>query len=234
MCARKAPTCGAVHVVMVGLLLALARGGSAASAGLRASQRRRQRHALPQLARHHQDQGSHGFQQARDRRRGRLADRGCVPVDLRDPGFRDVTVDGHRGAGSASNANSIYVYHKARVVAVMRFDATVEIDRSAAFSSDRTAVRVVLRADMVLPNARPAGLDELVCAAITVRLKLSEREIRYRIRYAETYATEAQFRRIRRNIGILVGPCRTPVSRARALADLDQVSSDSQSSHRPI
>lgn len=54
--------------------------------------------------------------------------------------------------GTSSNANSIYVYEAAQVVAVMRKQATVETDRSAAFSSDRTAVRVTLRADMVLPN----------------------------------------------------------------------------------
>lgn len=55
--------------------------------------------------------------------------------------------------GTASNANSAYVYDTMQVVAVMRSDTTVEADRSAAFSSDRTAVRVVLRADLVLPNA---------------------------------------------------------------------------------
>ncbi|MFC4912573.1 phage major capsid protein [Actinomadura gamaensis] len=54
--------------------------------------------------------------------------------------------------GTATNANSIYVYQGDQVVTVFRSDADVQVDRSAAFSSDRTAVRVTLRADLVLPN----------------------------------------------------------------------------------
>lgn len=54
--------------------------------------------------------------------------------------------------GTADTANSIYVYQADQVVVVMRNGADIQVDTSAAFSSDRTAVRVTLRADMVLPN----------------------------------------------------------------------------------
>ncbi|MFC5753392.1 phage major capsid protein [Actinomadura rugatobispora] len=62
--------------------------------------------------------------------------------------------------GSASTANSIYVYQADQVVAVIRKDTTVDVDTSAAFSSDRTAVRVTLRADLVLPN--PAAVVRIL------------------------------------------------------------------------
>lgn len=62
--------------------------------------------------------------------------------------------------GTATTANSIYVYDTTQVVVVMRQDATVTTDTSAAFSSDRTAVRVVLRADVVLPD--PSGVVRIV------------------------------------------------------------------------
>lgn len=54
--------------------------------------------------------------------------------------------------GTATNATSVYVYEPRQCVAVIRNDAQVETDTSTAFSSDRTAVRVTLRADLVLPN----------------------------------------------------------------------------------
>jgi HK97 family phage major capsid protein len=54
--------------------------------------------------------------------------------------------------GTASDASSVYVYDAQQVVVVLRSDATVEVDRSVAFSSDRTAIRAVLRADLVVPN----------------------------------------------------------------------------------
>lgn len=54
--------------------------------------------------------------------------------------------------GTATNANSMYVYQADQVVTVIRSDADIRVDTSAAFSSDRTAVRVTLRADLVLPN----------------------------------------------------------------------------------
>ncbi len=54
--------------------------------------------------------------------------------------------------GTSTNASSAYVYEAPQVVAVMRQDAAVDVDTSAAFSSDRTAVRVTMRADLVLPN----------------------------------------------------------------------------------
>lgn len=54
--------------------------------------------------------------------------------------------------GEADDANSIYVIDAPQVVAVMRSDVRIDVDRSAAFSSDSTAVRVTMRADLVLPN----------------------------------------------------------------------------------
>jgi HK97 family phage major capsid protein len=54
--------------------------------------------------------------------------------------------------GTATTANSIYVYDAKQIVVVMRQEVTVEADRSVAFSSDRTALRAILRLDMVVPN----------------------------------------------------------------------------------
>lgn len=55
--------------------------------------------------------------------------------------------------GTATTASSVYVYQADQVVAVSReAAATIEVDRSAAFSRDSTAVRVTMRADLVLPN----------------------------------------------------------------------------------
>jgi HK97 family phage major capsid protein len=48
--------------------------------------------------------------------------------------------------------NSIYVYDASQVVFVLRDDTRIDVDRSVAFSRDSTAVRVTLRADLVLPN----------------------------------------------------------------------------------
>lgn len=63
--------------------------------------------------------------------------------------------------GSATSiANSIYVYDAAQVVFVLRDDTRIDVDRSVAFSSDRTAIRVTLRADMVLPN--PASVVRIL------------------------------------------------------------------------
>lgn len=62
--------------------------------------------------------------------------------------------------GTATDASSIYVYDASQVVCVMRTDASVEVDRSAAFSSDRTAIRCVLRLDLAVPN--PAAVVRVV------------------------------------------------------------------------
>ncbi|GAA4863894.1 phage major capsid protein [Saccharopolyspora cebuensis] len=69
-----------------------------------------------------------------------------VPVHLTS----QLSTDEAEGAGTGTN--SIYVYEAAQVVAVMRQDVAVEVDTSTAFTSDRTAVRVKMRADLVLPN----------------------------------------------------------------------------------
>ncbi len=69
-----------------------------------------------------------------------------IPVHLTSQLATDET------QGSATTANSMYVYQGDQVCAVMRQDANIQVDTSVAFSSDRTAVRVTLRADLVLPN----------------------------------------------------------------------------------
>ncbi|MGH4021753.1 MAG: phage major capsid protein [Pseudonocardiaceae bacterium] len=53
--------------------------------------------------------------------------------------------------GTASAASSAYVYDAAQLVAVMRAGATITADTSAKFSSDQTAVRATMRADLVAP-----------------------------------------------------------------------------------
>lgn len=55
--------------------------------------------------------------------------------------------------GTAINASSIYVYAADRVMVVVRSDATVEVDTSAAFRTDEALVRAIVRADLVVPDA---------------------------------------------------------------------------------
>jgi len=54
--------------------------------------------------------------------------------------------------GSASTANSIYVYDTQQVVSVMRKDISIVTSSDWKFSSDQTAVRGIVRCDLVLPN----------------------------------------------------------------------------------
>lgn len=54
--------------------------------------------------------------------------------------------------GSASTANSIYVYDTQQVVSVMRKDISIVTSSDWKFSADQTAVRGIVRADLVLPN----------------------------------------------------------------------------------
>lgn len=54
--------------------------------------------------------------------------------------------------GTATNASSIYVFDPSQIVAVIRSDVTLEVDGSAAFRTDQSMVRAILRADMVVPN----------------------------------------------------------------------------------
>jgi HK97 family phage major capsid protein len=56
--------------------------------------------------------------------------------------------------GSATAATSMYVYEAEQVVTVIRSGVDLQVDSSAAFSSDRTAVRVTMRADLVVPNPK--------------------------------------------------------------------------------
>ncbi len=54
--------------------------------------------------------------------------------------------------GTATNASSIYAYAADQVMVVFRSDATVEVDSSAAFRTDESLVRAIVRADVVVPN----------------------------------------------------------------------------------
>lgn len=54
--------------------------------------------------------------------------------------------------GTATNASSIYVYDARQILAVIRNDATVEVDSSAAFRTDESLLRCILRADLAVPN----------------------------------------------------------------------------------
>ncbi len=54
--------------------------------------------------------------------------------------------------GTATNASSVYVYSADSVMVVFRSDATVEVDSSAAFRTDESLVRAIVRADVVVPN----------------------------------------------------------------------------------
>jgi HK97 family phage major capsid protein len=56
--------------------------------------------------------------------------------------------------GSSSIATSAYVYEGDQVVCVLRNDVSLAVDGSVGFSSDRSAVRVTLRADLVVPNPK--------------------------------------------------------------------------------
>lgn len=54
--------------------------------------------------------------------------------------------------GTSSDASSAFVYDASQVLAVLRKDATVEVDRSRLFNSDQSEVRVILRADVQVAN----------------------------------------------------------------------------------
>lgn len=54
--------------------------------------------------------------------------------------------------GTSSDCSSVFVYDASQVVVVRRQDLAIEVDRSVYFTSDETAVRAVLRVDLVVPN----------------------------------------------------------------------------------
>jgi HK97 family phage major capsid protein len=56
--------------------------------------------------------------------------------------------------GTATNASSAYVYQADQVVAVFRQDTRVERDSSRLFNSDQSEIRAIMRADVVVPNAK--------------------------------------------------------------------------------
>ncbi len=55
--------------------------------------------------------------------------------------------------GGSADCSSIYVFDPASVVAVIREDVRVEIDRSRLFNTDQTELRAILRADVVAAHA---------------------------------------------------------------------------------
>lgn len=56
--------------------------------------------------------------------------------------------------GTATNASSAYVVQADQCVTVFREDVRVELDRSRLFNSDQSELRAILRADLVVPNAK--------------------------------------------------------------------------------
>jgi HK97 family phage major capsid protein len=56
--------------------------------------------------------------------------------------------------GASEDATSVWVYQADQVVAVRRQYVSIEIDRSALFSSDQSLMRAISRWDLVLPNPK--------------------------------------------------------------------------------
>lgn len=54
--------------------------------------------------------------------------------------------------GANSDCSSIYVYEADQVVAVIREDVRVERDSSRLFNVDKSEIRAIMRADLVVPN----------------------------------------------------------------------------------
>jgi HK97 family phage major capsid protein len=58
------------------------------------------------------------------------------------------------GLDSPTDASSIYLYEAREVVAVRRTDARLEISADAYFDSDQSAVRGIVRFDLVVLNPK--------------------------------------------------------------------------------
>lgn len=58
--------------------------------------------------------------------------------------------------GTSTDCSSIYVFDPDQVVAVIREDVRVEVDRSRLFNSDQSEIRAIMRADLVVTH--PAGV----------------------------------------------------------------------------
>jgi HK97 family phage major capsid protein len=56
--------------------------------------------------------------------------------------------------GTSTDCSSIYVYEGPQVVIVRRADLRIEVDRSFKFDYDQTAIRAVMRVDVVVPNPK--------------------------------------------------------------------------------
>lgn len=54
--------------------------------------------------------------------------------------------------GANSDCSSVYVYEADQVVAVIRDDVRVERDSSRLFNVDKSEIRAIMRADLVVPN----------------------------------------------------------------------------------
>jgi hypothetical protein len=54
----------------------------------------------------------------------------------------------------STNASSVYAYQASELVAVIRSDSPVELDRSRLFNSDESELRAIMRADLVVPNPK--------------------------------------------------------------------------------
>jgi HK97 family phage major capsid protein len=54
--------------------------------------------------------------------------------------------------GTSNDASSVYVYDPTQLYAVLRADARVELDDKGLFDQDKTRVRAIMRADLVVAN----------------------------------------------------------------------------------
>jgi HK97 family phage major capsid protein len=77
---------------------------------------------------------------------------GPVPAIYGVPVFLSAQLSTTETVGSSSDCSSIYVYEAREVVAVRRTDARLEISADAYFDSDQSAIRGIVRFDLVVPN----------------------------------------------------------------------------------
>jgi HK97 family phage major capsid protein len=77
---------------------------------------------------------------------------GPVPSIFGVPVYLSAQLSITETVGSSSDCTSVYVYEAAEVVAVRRTDARLEISSDAFFDSDQSAIRGIVRFDLVVPN----------------------------------------------------------------------------------
>lgn len=77
---------------------------------------------------------------------------GPVPAIFGVPVYLSAQLSTTETVGTSTDSSSMYVYEAREVVAVRRTDARLEISADAYFNSDQSAVRGIVRFDLVVPN----------------------------------------------------------------------------------